>query len=179
MLISALTNKFNGIARVITSDIVVQNTANSKSLKTKGIWDTGATGSAITKNLAKDLSLIPIGRVKVKGVHGDKDVNVYPVKITLNNEDVSFVLPVTECDDLTDDNTAMFLIGMDIISQGDFSITNFNGKTIMSYRKPSLSNVDFVEQLNHGRPITKSERIGRNDPCPCGSGKKYKHCHGK
>jgi preprotein translocase subunit SecA len=23
------------------------------------------------------------------------------------------------------------------------------------------------------------QRIGRNDPCPCGSGKKYKHCHGK
>ncbi|WP_415877815.1 SEC-C metal-binding domain-containing protein [Azospira inquinata] len=21
--------------------------------------------------------------------------------------------------------------------------------------------------------------MGRNDPCPCGSGKKYKHCHGK
>jgi preprotein translocase subunit SecA len=24
-----------------------------------------------------------------------------------------------------------------------------------------------------------SQTIGRNDPCPCGSGKKYKHCHGK
>ena len=23
-----------------------------------------------------------------------------------------------------------------------------------------------------------SEKIGRNDPCPCGSGKKYKKCHG-
>jgi preprotein translocase subunit SecA len=23
------------------------------------------------------------------------------------------------------------------------------------------------------------EKVGRNDPCPCGSGKKYKHCHGK
>jgi len=22
-------------------------------------------------------------------------------------------------------------------------------------------------------------KIGRNDPCPCGSGKKYKHCHGQ
>jgi len=22
-------------------------------------------------------------------------------------------------------------------------------------------------------------RVGRNDPCPCGSGKKYKHCHGR
>ncbi len=29
-------------------------------------------------------------------------------------------------------------------------------------------------------PITrKSEKIGRNDPCPCGSGKKYKHCCGR
>jgi preprotein translocase subunit SecA len=23
------------------------------------------------------------------------------------------------------------------------------------------------------------QRVGRNDPCPCGSGKKYKNCHGK
>ena len=29
-------------------------------------------------------------------------------------------------------------------------------------------------------PIRRTEKkIGRNDPCPCGSGKKYKHCHGK
>ena len=25
----------------------------------------------------------------------------------------------------------------------------------------------------------EAPRVGRNDPCPCGSGKKYKHCHGK
>jgi preprotein translocase subunit SecA len=28
-------------------------------------------------------------------------------------------------------------------------------------------------------PVTVGPKIGRNDPCPCGSGKKYKHCHGK
>lgn len=28
------------------------------------------------------------------------------------------------------------------------------------------------------KPVVKGERIGRNDPCPCGSGKKYKNCHG-
>lgn len=28
-------------------------------------------------------------------------------------------------------------------------------------------------------PITKKAKVGRNDPCPCGSGKKYKHCCGK
>jgi len=27
-------------------------------------------------------------------------------------------------------------------------------------------------------PVRRSEKIGRNDPCPCGSGKKYKKCHG-
>jgi preprotein translocase subunit SecA len=29
------------------------------------------------------------------------------------------------------------------------------------------------------QPIRVEEKIGRNDPCPCGSGKKYKNCHGK
>ncbi|CAH0117994.1 Protein translocase subunit SecA [Paenibacillus sp. CECT 9249] len=29
------------------------------------------------------------------------------------------------------------------------------------------------------KPVTRGETIGRNDPCPCGSGKKYKMCHGK
>jgi len=29
------------------------------------------------------------------------------------------------------------------------------------------------------QPYVKTEKkIGRNDPCPCGSGKKYKNCHG-
>lgn len=28
------------------------------------------------------------------------------------------------------------------------------------------------------KPITVGEKVGRNDPCPCGSGKKYKKCHG-
>lgn len=28
-------------------------------------------------------------------------------------------------------------------------------------------------------PIKVGPKVGRNDPCPCGSGKKYKQCHGK
>ena len=39
------------------------------------------------------------------------------------------------------------------------------------------------EELPRGEgrpePIRKGPRVGRNDPCPCGSGKKYKHCCGK
>ncbi len=29
------------------------------------------------------------------------------------------------------------------------------------------------------QPVTVEKRVGRNDPCPCGSGKKYKQCHGR
>src|SRR5699024_9745809 len=29
------------------------------------------------------------------------------------------------------------------------------------------------------QPFVRKTNVGRNDPCPCGSGKKYKHCHGR
>ena len=36
----------------------------------------------------------------------------------------------------------------------------------------------YKEQKKSGT-IVKGAKIGRNDPCPCGSGKKYKHCCGR
>ena len=36
----------------------------------------------------------------------------------------------------------------------------------------------YLEQKK-ANTIVKGKKIGRNDPCPCGSGKKYKHCCGK
>ena len=38
----------------------------------------------------------------------------------------------------------------------------------------SSGSVAVVEQ----RVLSDDDKIGRNDPCPCGSGKKYKRCHG-
>ena len=31
---------------------------------------------------------------------------------------------------------------------------------------------------SQGQQTKRNLKVGRNDPCPCGSGKKYKHCHG-
>ena len=36
----------------------------------------------------------------------------------------------------------------------------------------------YMEQKASGT-IRKAPKVGRNEPCPCGSGKKYKHCCGK
>ena len=35
------------------------------------------------------------------------------------------------------------------------------------------------EETSVKRRPKRVQKIGRNDPCPCGSGKKYKQCHGK
>jgi preprotein translocase subunit SecA len=55
-------------------------------------------------------------------------------------------------------------------------------------RAEKMSNVTYTGPSESGEPQSTSgsgteasevPRAGRNDPCPCGSGKKYKHCHGK
>jgi preprotein translocase subunit SecA len=42
-----------------------------------------------------------------------------------------------------------------------------------------LSHGNEGRQAQRPAQATSGETVGRNDPCPCGSGKKYKKCHGK
>jgi len=44
-----------------------------------------------------------------------------------------------------------------------------------SLREPSANDSDTIVKQ---QPVIADPKIGRNDPCPCGSGKKYKACHG-
>ncbi|HYK76497.1 MAG TPA: preprotein translocase subunit SecA [Daejeonella sp.] len=49
--------------------------------------------------------------------------------------------------------------------------------------KPELAQanglpVEDTREIQKSQPIRAEHKIGRNDPCPCGSGKKYKNCHG-
>lgn len=38
--------------------------------------------------------------------------------------------------------------------------------------------VEDTREIQKPQPVRVEQKIGRNDPCPCGSGKKYKNCHG-
>lgn len=45
---------------------------------------------------------------------------------------------------------------------------------------PAQSPPPASAQQPQAQPFTRQQpKVGRNQPCPCGSGKKYKHCHGK
>jgi preprotein translocase subunit SecA len=48
------------------------------------------------------------------------------------------------------------------------------GRSPQPGRTPIPRNEPAVETYKRG-----SAKVGRNEPCPCGSGKKYKQCHGK
>jgi len=47
----------------------------------------------------------------------------------------------------------------------------------LGLKTPSLE--DQAGPRGKQQPVRVEEKVGRNDPCPCGSGKKYKNCHGK
>ncbi|MDP0589052.1 MAG: preprotein translocase subunit SecA [Candidatus Endonucleobacter bathymodioli] len=54
----------------------------------------------------------------------------------------------------------------------------------MEFKHDEVNRVDNKGEDNREVPILrpfvrKEKKIGRNEPCACGSGKKYKHCHGK
>jgi preprotein translocase subunit SecA len=47
-------------------------------------------------------------------------------------------------------------------------------------RKDLLSQAHSnTQQEQKTQPVKVEKKVGRNEPCPCGSGKKYKQCHGK
>lgn len=46
-------------------------------------------------------------------------------------------------------------------------------------KMPDYSRSYVAESIVTTSPLKKSKKIYPNDPCPCGSGKKYKKCHGR
>ncbi len=63
------------------------------------------------------------------------------------------------------------------VNQGNSSSTQapqFEGS--QGYDQAMRNSTQVVEKK---QPVKVEDKIGRNDPCPCGSGKKYKQCHGK
>jgi preprotein translocase subunit SecA len=52
--------------------------------------------------------------------------------------------------------------------------------TNASLEDTAIKSLDGTTPKKENTPIVNSEpKVGRNDPCPCGSGKKYKNCCGK
>jgi predicted aspartyl protease len=109
-------------------------------MKVQALWDTGADGSVISPKVVDLLGLLPSGATEVYTANGIAFQEVFDVSILLPGG----LLIDTEvtCADLTTGQFAC-LIGMDVIEKGDFAVSNFQGKTVFTFRYPSVETIDF------------------------------------
>lgn len=168
---------------MLKCEIQVFIPGKSEGITITAIWDTGASKTCITQKVVDALGLQPSGMGNIHTAAGEMQTSSYmvtvglPPKLLIKGVDAM-------CVTLTHPDLDA-LIGMDIITLGDFSITNKNGKTCMTFRVPSLHEIDYVPNPNFAiKPAVpdtqvKTVSLGRNAPCHCGSGKKYKNCHGR
>ena len=167
----SFTWKYEGITNTIWAPVKIANPFYSDSINSfkeyNAIWDTGSTKSTVSEKVINDLKLDKIGYENIEITSGTHEAAKYKANVLLLNG-VEFVNMDVLCGKITDDEDV--LIGMDIINRGDFVISNYDGNTVLSFRCPSICEIDF------GR--ASREVVNRNDPCPCGSGDKYKKCCG-
>lgn len=142
---SAFTVSYSNIQNKLITEVNLYNDTGRKIIA-KALWDTGATTTCISYNIAKKLELPVFGKSHIQTPSGEIDVNTYLINIILPN-DVE-VKDVQVCDSAIGDQNLDVLIGMNIISQGDFSVSNYNGKTTFSFRTPPHSVIDFVKQIH-------------------------------
>ena len=142
MIISVFTEKYKSIQRKLINSAVVESGKDHVPVRAQ--WDTGATGTCISKELANKLKLIPTGLVNVHTPSGIGTINKYMINLVLNNE-VRFV-NLSVMDSEIGKQGIDVLIGMDIISNGDFAVSNYDGKTYFSFRLPSQEHVEYKKK---------------------------------
>jgi hypothetical protein len=82
--------------------------------------------------------------VQVYGVHGPEFAETFLANIALPNGVAFPNVRVTRAKIIGAD----VLIGMDIITTGDFAVTNFGKKTVFSFRIPPQHTIDYVKEIN-------------------------------
>ncbi len=146
--------------------------------KYQAIYDTGATHSSISPKVVAELGLASVGAQNVGVGGGTLTTTVHLVNIGLPNK---VMFPMMRLAQIALHGGVDALIGMDILGEGDFAVTHHNGSTTFSFCCPSRRDIDFVAEVNNSNKVPgqiSPPKISRNSPCPCGSGKKYKRCHG-
>ena len=188
MPFQALTVRFSGRSpRLITPAEIFPafdpaTTAPTQGRVYQALYDTGATNSAVSPRVVVDLQLPSIRACTVGVGGGSITTTSHLVNIGLPNHVMFGMAQVAK---MILPGGVDVVIGMDILGLGDFAVTHQDGKTMFSFCVPSRKHIDFVAEVQpaQGRKAVSTgpgvPRVSRNAPCPCGSGKKYKGCHGR
>lgn len=159
MDVKAFTSKYDGISSHLLNCPTIKSTIDNEMFKIRALWDTGATCSCISEDLAKKMGLVATGMKTIKTPSGSSNQNTYCVDLYLPN--FVAILALTVCDSKINNQGLDMIIGMDVITKGDFSISNYNQKTYFSFRVPSIKHADFVQEARLAKIIGKPHGKGR------------------
>jgi len=140
---SAFVSEYPGLSNRLGSPATLKYGNNETQVK--ALWDTGATGTCISKDVVIALALIPLGKQQIHTPSGLSTVNTYQIDVVLPNK--LTVSNVVVRDSEIGDQGIGVLIGMDIINLGDFAVSNYNDKTVFTFRTPSKRKTDYVKEL--------------------------------
>ena len=126
-------------------------------------------------SLFREISVILLDKLCEISAKVAKEVTTW---ITYTDDERKYNVPVT---------IALLLCGLINVVEYDMQIAKImeTGRiSAIEYCMKLIRKCVFEEPAvaaqEAARPYTRdAEKVGRNDPCPCGSGKKYKVCHGK
>ena len=153
----AFVTKSNGFMNRLVNNVIIL--FNEKQIEIQGLWDTGATNSCISMEVVERLELIKTGFSDVKTPSGQSRRNTYLIDVALPNHVI--VKDVRVNDSEIGKQGLGILIGMDIIRLGDFAVSNYNGKTVFTFRHPSQKCIDFVTPINIQNIIGKKHGSGK------------------
>lgn len=183
-MITAYTHTYEGVVRrmLVNCFVSAPNTKEGEDGdELKALWDTGASLTCISTQLADKLGFPIVDSMTIRVADG-KEVqsNVYCIQLRMG----SFVVPYVMAAALDMDGSEHdVIIGMDFMVNGDTSISHYGGRTVLTFRQPSLETVDYVKELGEWNKCIRHHKMnvakGLPDKCACGSGKEYKNCHGK
>lgn len=156
---SAFTTKYSGPSNSLRNEVEVWN--KNTSLKVWALWDTGATGSCISEAVVNVLGLIPTGKTLIHTPSGSAERNTYLVDVLLPNNVKINDLKVIDAE--IGVQGIGILIGMDIITQGDFCVSNYKGKTIFTFGIPSDRKIDFVQEVNLSKIVGPKHGTGKRN----------------
>jgi len=147
--VSAFTREYNGYSKRLETEANIEYKGNT--VKVNALWDTGATNTCISTDVVSSLNLVPLGKQQIRTPSGAITVNTFMVDILLPNNVIAKNVAV--CDSEIGKQNLGVLIGMDIICLGDFSVSNFNKKTVFTFRTPSQKKTDYVAEANLTKAI--------------------------
>ena len=155
--IHAFTNWAEGRALQLTNKVHIEY--SGKSIETLALWDTGATGTCLSKDVVESLGMVSTGKIEIKTPSGKSEVSTYLVDLVLQNN--VRVTDVQVCESEIGEQGIGALIGMDIITMGDFAVSNKDGKTCFSFRIPSVERTDYVKQVQVANAIGRKHGPGK------------------